>query len=82
VPPVGGDAATLLLSGTILITGGASASTFGLNAAGLYDPAANAFTALSATMTTPRVAHTATLLSDGKVLITGGAVDIDSGSAP
>src|SRR5262249_1409099 len=37
-----------------------------------YDPATQTFTALSATLTTPRGGHTATLLSNGKVLLTAG----------
>ena len=66
--------ATLLPNGTILITGGQSAwSNTPLNTAELYDPVANTFTVLTATMTTVRAGHTATLLPNGKVLITGGS---------
>src|SRR5208337_3786802 len=36
------------------------------------DPVADAFTALSARMTSVRSEHTATLLPDGQVLLTGG----------
>ncbi len=71
-----GHTATLLPSGQVLLTGGGrvvspSALTV-LNTAELYDPEAQAFTALTATMTTPRVLHAATLLPNGQVLLTGG----------
>ena len=70
--------ATLLLpSGLVLLTGGVRGSGKGsssdFNTAEVYDPVANTFTALSATMTTARYAHTATRLSNGQVLIAGGA---------
>ena len=69
-------AATLLPNGQVLITGGddngQTGSIRALNSAELYDPVANAFTTLNATMTTARVGHTATLLPNGQVLIAGG----------
>ncbi|MGB6486912.1 MAG: PASTA domain-containing protein [Steroidobacteraceae bacterium] len=70
-----GAAATLLPSGKVLITGGAEnggSGTVPLDSAELYDPVANTFTSLTATMTEPRFGHTATLLANGTVLITGG----------
>lgn len=42
----------------------------------LYDPTANTFSALTATMTTARFFHTATLLPNGRVLLTGGGSDL------
>lgn len=62
--------ATLLLSGKVLLAGGAN--DFGINAsAELYDPATGTF-ADAGTMTTGRYAQTATLLPDGRVLMAGG----------
>jgi hypothetical protein len=62
--------ATLLLSGKVLLTGGAN--DFGINAsAELYDPTTGTFAA-AGTMTTGRFLQTATLLPDGSVLMTGG----------
>lgn len=74
--------ATRLPSGTVLVTGGlgdagvfpAEHSPRPSSSAELYDPATGAF-AGTASMTTPRAAHTATLLPDGKVLIVGGSGD-------
>ena len=65
--------ATRLLSGKVLITGGAdhvsgSAST----SAELFDPGTGTFSATAGPMTHGRSGHTATLLSDGRVLIAGG----------
>ncbi|MGO8816531.1 MAG: kelch repeat-containing protein [Terriglobia bacterium] len=73
----GGHAATLLPNGLVLITGGATTAQGSptLDSAELYDPVANTFTALSATMTSARSGHTATLLPNGLVLITGGFTD-------
>ena len=69
-----GHTATLLPNGRVLITGGYNnlPGPADLNTAELYDPVANAFTALTATMTTARADHTATLLPNGQVLLTGG----------
>jgi len=62
--------ATLLPSGKVLITGGATG--IALANAELYDPATGLSTATTSTMTTGRWGHTATLLPNGKVLVTGG----------
>ena len=62
--------ATLLGSGKVLVTGGASGSA-DLSSAELYDPASGAFSS-TGSMETARVSHTATLLKDGTVLIAGG----------
>jgi galactose oxidase-like protein len=72
--------ATLLNDGTVLITGGASGpfpifTTNALPSAEIFIPSPRSFTQLSATMTTPRVAHAAALLQNGTVLIAGGQDD-------
>jgi parallel beta-helix repeat protein len=65
--------ATLLNNGLVLIAGGSTnGNGDGISSAELFDPSNNTFTALGATMTTPRGGHTATLLDDGTVLIAGG----------
>ena len=70
--------ATLLSNGTVLITGGLTASATTpatistLASAELYDPTTLAFAA-TGNMTTSRQSHTATLLSNGNVLISGGS---------
>src|SRR6267378_2435336 len=66
--PRGGHAATLLLDGKVLITGGRSD---GLGSAELFDPVTGTFST-TGEMITPRRVHTATLLADGRVLIAGG----------
>ncbi len=74
-----GHTATLLPNGQILLAGGGQGATFAtviaaaLKTAEVYDPVANSFTTLTATMTTARALQKATLLPDGQVLITGGA---------
>jgi Abnormal spindle-like microcephaly-assoc'd, ASPM-SPD-2-Hydin/Galactose oxidase, central domain/Kelch motif len=72
--------ATLLSNGTVLITGGLTASATTpptistLASAELYDSTTLAFAA-TGNMTTSRYSHTATLLNNGQVLISGGAGD-------
>ena len=71
-------AAALLPNGQVLLTGGLDGccdpNNLGtnLNTAEVYDPVANRFTALAATMTSARTFHAATLLPNGQVLLTGG----------
>lgn len=71
-------AATLLLSGKILITGGLYPSSVPagpftyLSSAELYDPATGRFTS-AGNMTTIRLNHNSILLADGRVLIVGGS---------
>ena len=70
-----GHTATRLSDGTVLIAGGITNNSGvmnALNSAEIYDPAAQTFTAVPATMIAARVGHTATLLKDGRVLIAGG----------
>lgn len=66
------QAATLLPSGKVLVSGGATTSspTSPTNSAELYDPASGLWTA-TASMQFPRVFHGATLLASGKVLAVG-----------
>ncbi len=63
--------ATLLLDGSVLVTGGFAGGVNYTNTAELYSPADNAFSA-TGNMTLARNWHTSTLLPGGKVLITGG----------
>src|SRR5579885_937675 len=64
---------TSLPSGNVLAAGGCA--TFFCNSAvasaELYNPTAQAWST-TASMSTPRVSHTATLLNNGKVLVAGG----------
>ena len=66
--------ATLLLDGTVLITGGRVRSS-GVDAntasAEIFDPATNSFAPVAA-MGETRSRHAATLLPNGEVLVTGG----------
>jgi hypothetical protein len=65
-----GHAATLLMNGTVLITGGEN-TTGPLAAAELFEPSTGTFIS-TGSLGTARVGHTATLLGDGRVLVTGG----------
>jgi hypothetical protein len=82
VVPIGGlevsraaHAATRLIDGRVLITGGCSRPGCGGNAdavaAELYDPVVGGFVE-GPSMSVPRAGHTATSLADGRVLIVGG----------
>ena len=69
--------ATLLLSGKVLVVGGATnMSGDTTSSADIYDPASNSFTPTIFPMDHQRAAHTATLFTSGplagKVLIAGG----------
>src|SRR5208283_5046834 len=69
--------ATLLLTGKVLVAGGATnVSGDTTSSADIYDPATNSFTPAIFPMDHQRAAHTATLFPTGplagKVLITGG----------
>lgn len=67
-----------LLNGRILITGGATYTTFIIkipsitSTCELYDPSGNSFSG-TGSMPNPRAAHALTMLKDGKVLASGGA---------
>ena len=63
-------AATLLTSGAVLVTGGATSNGVAATAE-LFDPVTGTF-ALTGNMLSPREFHTVTRLDDGKVLVTGG----------
>ena len=67
--------ATLLLDGTVLITGGSNYTIGAIEQPGrtaeIYDPVGRTFTPVGH-MTSGRSGHTATLLPDGRVLIAGG----------
>jgi N-acetylneuraminic acid mutarotase len=72
LPPLSGEAATLMPDGSVLVTGGSSDSGFATTGAELFDPGANRWRPTTWPMATPRYGHTATLLPDGKVLLVGG----------
>ena len=66
--------ATLLTSGKVLVTGGGNlveASGPILASTELYDRTSGTWTT-AASLSTPRIGHTATLLPDGTVLVVGG----------
>lgn len=66
--------ATLLLDGTVLLSGGStnSISISPTNEADIYDPTRDQFFQVGG-MTDSRASHTATLLHNGTVLLAGGA---------
>ena len=64
--------ATVLKDGRVLVAGGTTSGGGVTNAAEIYDPNANTWTAVSGGMSVPRSGHTASLLSDGTVLVAGG----------
>lgn len=67
-----GHQLTLLMDGTVLVTGGYSGSGYPSSTTfEIYDPQTGNFS-LNGEMHLPRYAHTATLLQDGTVLIAGG----------
>ena len=64
-------AATLLLDGRVLLTGGYGTSGEGMVSAEIYDTSTGAFTA-TGSMAARRRLQSSTLLPDGRVLIVGG----------
>jgi uncharacterized protein YjdB len=66
------QAATRLLTGQILVTGGMSSSGVLTNAE-TYTPGSQVFAAAASPMNVPRWLHSSTLLNDGTVLIAGGS---------
>jgi hypothetical protein len=66
-------AATLLVDGSVLVTGGQDTAAE-LASAEIYDPKAGTFTA-TGSMSVGREYQTATLLADGRVLVAGGGGD-------
>jgi hypothetical protein len=67
--PTGGNTATLLPEGRVLIAG---MDYFPGGSAELYDPGAGGFTTVDGTLPQRESGHTATLLPDGSVLLAGG----------
>ena len=72
-----GHAALRLPDGSVLITGG-YVDRKASKSAEVFDPLAEAFTSLPATMLVPRANHAMAPLPDGHVLVTGGF----SGTSP
>ncbi len=72
LPPLSGQAATLMPDGVVLVTGGSTDQGFATTGAELFDPSIHRWQPTTWPMATPRYGHTATLLADGKVLLTGG----------
>lgn len=68
---ISGRAATLLVNGKVLLTGGHQEDVGRFPQAELYDPSTGVFL-YTTSMPYPRDLHTATLLASGKVLIAGG----------
>lgn len=67
----GGQTATRLADGRVLVAGG-QAGGLATGDAEIYDPATGNWSA-SAPLQVARTGHTATLLADGRVLVTGGS---------
>ena len=72
----GAATATGLLDGRVLYLGGSDGSGAARDTGDLFDPVAGTVTA-TASMSVPRVGHTATLLADGRVFVAGGITFID-----
>jgi hypothetical protein len=75
--------ATLLNNGQVLVAGGSTCALPGCpsNAAEIYDPIGNTFTAVTGGMTAARFDHTATLTTNGQVYIAGGFSSCSSSCA-
>ncbi len=75
-----GQTATLLPDGQVLVAGGFNEPVLGsfnyLSSAELYNPATGKW-AVTGSMTTSRLGHTATLLPDGQVLVAGGEATVN-----
>ncbi len=72
LPPLSGEAATLMPGGGVLVTGGSTYTGFTTVSAELFDQSTSRWLPTTWPMATPRYRHTATLLPDGKVLLVGG----------
>ena len=68
--PRGGQTASVLSNGSVLVVGGSYDELIGITAE-LYDPSLNTWTRV-ANMTYPRFAHTASVLLNSSVLVVGG----------
>ena len=80
--PRGNHTATLLASGSVLITGGYDGGhDTDYASAELYNPGLEAFS-YTGSMIAARTLHTATLLRDGRVLIVGGELFSGTGGGP
>jgi hypothetical protein len=79
--PRSSHTATLLLSGELLLTGGAVGVNTGTASAETFDPTKAQFSSTAGMMTDNRQAHTATLLQSGKVLVAGGTDNASSGGS-
>jgi galactose oxidase-like protein/Kelch motif protein len=72
--PRGGQTATLLTDGRVLMAGGTGGGL--IATAELYDPRTGTFSG-TGSLITPRYKHTAGLLPDGRVLLAGGSDERD-----
>ena len=72
--------ATLLLSGELLLAGGATGARTATATAELFDPDTAQFSSTAGMMTDSRESHTATLLQNGTVLLAGGVDNSGIGS--
>ncbi len=64
-------AAAMLGNGAVLLAGGQNTGTQFLASAEVFDPTAGSFSR-TASLSSPRLGHTATALADGRVMIAGG----------
>src|SRR5712691_3948439 len=72
LPPLSGQAATLMPGGGVLVTGGFTDMGFATVSAEIFDPATNLWKPTTWPMARARYGHSAPLLPDGKVLLAGG----------